>query len=726
MLRFVRRVFLAVIACSASPAFAVPSGQSAPVTDASSLTITGTGSNVPRTAAARAADEINALDYASFQAAAGQAASAGKVLRLPPGSYSYTSSTTLTVSAPVIFEPGAVLTCSRANVAFTGLMSAPRTKIFASGCAPTLGPVADAVYPQWWGATCNGGDDTAALQNALDAGGSSSPRRVSISGNCQSSATLIVAKQVEIACGAWENGLILNSPTSGVDLLDITTGNFRMHDCALSSNYAQGSGAMLRFSGVGNEQLSHLYFWGHGTIGTGIYLENATNASMHNIWVQNATGPCVVATGTTSTTIGASGFIDSFGTIAGGSGGTDGTYYNVKLTGGSSYGAYANIVVSGGAVVSVTQMVQSGKGYLVGDVLSAPSSAIGGVTGFSVPVASIGLGSTDIQLDSHSRCDGAQGFAIGPYTDGVYITDNIFYGNSGPAVYQTAKNVWEVGGSYQIVGNDFDTSPSSSPSVSSLYFLNAWDVMITGNRIGYFTGVAGIQALNANQLVITGNKIVGGKATSCIDLGTSSGSAWATQDFTVTGNVINGCNYGVALEAGAQNGVVSDNVISGQTVASISTACNTSVVVGSNAINPNGGKRFAWNCGGQNSNEYAGVGGPRLLAAIHGADMNSTSDQKMYVSPNITAYDISKIVVTNCSTALAVPTGGFYFGAGKSQPFVAATQTYTNASVYAITNPTLTYLANQHTTQNYFYFSLTTANGSAATCDIFVYGDDLS
>ncbi|MDE1868135.1 MAG: hypothetical protein KGI08_10565, partial [Thaumarchaeota archaeon] len=82
------------------------------------------------------------------------------------------------------------------------------------------------------------------------------------------------------------------------------------------------------------------------------------------------------------------GTINSFGAISAGSGGTNGTYNNVALSGGTGFAAIANIVVSGNAVTSVT-IVSGGLGYLVGDVLSAPPATIGGVTGFSVPVASL-------------------------------------------------------------------------------------------------------------------------------------------------------------------------------------------------------------------------------------------------------------------------------------------------------------------------------------------------
>jgi hypothetical protein len=81
--------------------------------------------------------------------------------------------------------------------------------------------------------------------------------------------------------------------------------------------------------------------------------------------------------------------IASFGTLTGGSGYTNGLYYNVQLTGGSGTGAYADITVSGGAVTSVV-IRNGGCLYKVGNVLSAAVANIGGTgTGFSVPVATV-------------------------------------------------------------------------------------------------------------------------------------------------------------------------------------------------------------------------------------------------------------------------------------------------------------------------------------------------
>ena len=81
--------------------------------------------------------------------------------------------------------------------------------------------------------------------------------------------------------------------------------------------------------------------------------------------------------------------ISSLGTLTGGSGYTNGVYYNVLLTGGSGSAAYADITVNNGTVVSVV-VRNGGCLYKVGDTLSAAVADIGGTgVGFSVPVAAV-------------------------------------------------------------------------------------------------------------------------------------------------------------------------------------------------------------------------------------------------------------------------------------------------------------------------------------------------
>jgi hypothetical protein len=80
------------------------------------------------------------------------------------------------------------------------------------------------------------------------------------------------------------------------------------------------------------------------------------------------------------------GRIGTLGDLAGGSGYTDGVYYDLLLTGGSGVGGTVTLVISGGVVTSV-QLNNGGAFYKVGDVVSA--AGIGTGFGFSINVLSI-------------------------------------------------------------------------------------------------------------------------------------------------------------------------------------------------------------------------------------------------------------------------------------------------------------------------------------------------
>ena len=80
------------------------------------------------------------------------------------------------------------------------------------------------------------------------------------------------------------------------------------------------------------------------------------------------------------------GRIGTLGDLAGGSGYTDGVYYDLLLTGGSGVGGTVTLVISGGTVTSV-QLNNGGAFYKVGDVVSA--AGIGTGFGFSINVLSI-------------------------------------------------------------------------------------------------------------------------------------------------------------------------------------------------------------------------------------------------------------------------------------------------------------------------------------------------
>jgi len=117
----------------------------------------------------------------------------------------------------------------------------------------------------------------------------------------------------------------------------------------------------------------------------------------------------------------------------------------------------------------------------------------------------------------------------------------------------------------------------------------------------------------------------------------------------------------------------------------------------------------------------------RVLGQLRGANFNVTTDQAIAI--NATAYQITSIIVTNCSTSMTLAAGGFYPAASKGgTPIVAATQVYsalTGSTITLNTTIAATPLITRFTVSTIF-LSLTTAQGAAATCDVYVVGVDLS
>lgn len=127
-------------------------------------------------------------------------------------------------------------------------------------------------------------------------------------------------------------------------------------------------------------------------------------------------------------------------------------------------------------------------------------------------------------------------------------------------------------------------------------------------------------------------------------------------------------------------------------------------------------------------NRFGGI----LLGSLVAANMNSTADQQITIFDNPSKYIIRRIVVTNASTSLTTAAGGIYTAASKGgTAVVASTQVYTT-----LTGSTLFLDLTLNTTGSAnitvkssvpnLYLSLTTAQGAAATADVYVYGDILT
>lgn len=118
-----------------------------------------------------------------------------------------------------------------------------------------------------------------------------------------------------------------------------------------------------------------------------------------------------------------------------------------------------------------------------------------------------------------------------------------------------------------------------------------------------------------------------------------------------------------------------------------------------------------------------------LLGSLIGANFNVTTDQAITIQTGITRYIIRRIVVDNASISLTTAAGGIYTNAGKAGTvIVAAAQVYSALTTAAkFKDLTLeAVIGTDILTANPIYLSLTTAQGAAATANVWVFGENLT
>ncbi len=127
--------------------------------------------------------------------------------------------------------------------------------------------------------------------------------------------------------------------------------------------------------------------------------------------------------------------------------------------------------------------------------------------------------------------------------------------------------------------------------------------------------------------------------------------------------------------------------------------------------------------------EQVGVSSPSLIGRLLGVNMNTTANpgQRIPMFNGTQPFRVTKITVKNASTDLTTAVGGIYPAIDKGgTALVANSQAYSALSaanlaldLTIVATPGVTeYAATQG-----LWFALTTAQGSAATADLFVYGD---
>ena len=114
----------------------------------------------------------------------------------------------------------------------------------------------------------------------------------------------------------------------------------------------------------------------------------------------------------------------------------------------------------------------------------------------------------------------------------------------------------------------------------------------------------------------------------------------------------------------------------------------------------------------------------RLLAVYKGVNANVTGDTVLPIN-NSTSYSVSNVIFTNASTSLTTAYAGVF-----TAPSAGGTGIVANAALSALTGSTVvsqrTVASTAAQTGQNLYVNVGTAQGAAATFDVYVYGYDFS
>jgi len=114
----------------------------------------------------------------------------------------------------------------------------------------------------------------------------------------------------------------------------------------------------------------------------------------------------------------------------------------------------------------------------------------------------------------------------------------------------------------------------------------------------------------------------------------------------------------------------------------------------------------------------------RLLASYQGVNVNATGDTVLPIL-NTGSYSVSNVIFTNASVSLSSAAAGLF-----TAPSAGGTGIVANAALSALTSATVvsqrTVASTAAQTGQNLYINVGTAQGAAATMDVFVYGYDLT
>jgi len=114
----------------------------------------------------------------------------------------------------------------------------------------------------------------------------------------------------------------------------------------------------------------------------------------------------------------------------------------------------------------------------------------------------------------------------------------------------------------------------------------------------------------------------------------------------------------------------------------------------------------------------------RLLAVYQGVNANATGDTVLPII-NSTSYSVKNVVFTNASISLTTAAAGLFTAPSAGGTGIVANAALSGLSASTVVSERTVATTAAQTAQN-LYVNVATAQGAAATFDVYVYGYDLT
>jgi len=529
---------------------------------------------------------------------------------------SFTMGGSITVSANMIFAPGAVITLSTYSLTITGSIDAPPVQIFSEnstgvvrfGVSNVANNSLFIVYPEWWGATCAGvassATTTTAAFNSAFAAIATKVQLMSLSEGFNqlggvtlrlSSGTYMLNGPINVACAVtikgtgrmynpnpnYFNGSVLwQTADSAVFVVnppdDFTNTMIYMRDFSIYGAYSgaptETSDAIsLPYTTTGSAQLTmnDVFIWGNSygfsdgihIVSGRLFMSDCKVKGVYNYGIRVDDNDMCILDRCSLEETGKSGYysaglvsyITDMETFRCGSRTSGATNY---------YGVEANrCFIRGGYYNEDANLIKIGSGSVTDAFIEFAGKTGGSYTNTD------GIGIT-VQDETQ-------------YADTVSIIGNVFYQNGGNDI-----NVIEGEGTYQrviVIGNDFNDAGQGSSSGTAEYSIYQGSegarMIIDGNTFhGIQNSSQGSEVYFAgNHVTFTNNNVV--TADTARDAVTFAASQ--VGNICMGNNITSGSGkYGLVIGSGAvvQTGGNSIDSISGTGIFTIAGEVSTTAV----------------------------------------------------------------------------------------------------------------------------------------------------